>query len=123
MKPFVHLRQALADPALLGDALPGESWSSSRALLIAAVGEELTAAERETFKELTGREREPGEMVCVAGRRSGKSRAMSVLSVCTLAKSRSVASSTSDASADQFWCLSRQNAIKDAKRKTKEGPS
>jgi hypothetical protein len=38
------------------------------------LGEELTAAERET-----GREREPGEMVevflCVAGRRSGKSRA------------------------------------------------
>jgi hypothetical protein len=65
----------LADPALLGDALPGESWSSRRKLLIASVGEELTAAERETFKALAGREREPGEMVevflCVAGRRSG----------------------------------------------------
>jgi hypothetical protein len=53
--------------------------------LIALVGEELTAEERETFKRFTGREYEPGQMVdtilVVAGRRSGKSRAMAVLCV------------------------------------------
>jgi len=85
VKPLFTMREALADPALLGDALPGESWRAWRILLIAAVGEALTDDERVTFKALTGREREPGQMVevflAVAGRRSGKSRAMSVLSV------------------------------------------
>jgi hypothetical protein len=83
MKKLTTMRKALADPAVLGDALPRESWSSWRTLLIAAMGEELTPEEREVFAKLTGgREREPGEMVemllIVAGRRSGKSRALSV---------------------------------------------
>jgi hypothetical protein len=86
MRKIVSLRQALADPDLLAHALPGESWASWRVLLIAIVGEELTPEERETFKNLTGgREFEPGQMVdtflAVAGRRSGKSRAMAVLCV------------------------------------------
>jgi hypothetical protein len=85
MKKLVSMREALADPHLLGDALPGDSWSAWRTLLIASVGEPLTDDERQTFKALTGREREPGEMVemvlAVAGRRSGKTKAMAVLSI------------------------------------------
>jgi hypothetical protein len=85
MKKLSTLREALSDPDLLAHALPGESWASWRILLIAAVGEALTDAEREIFKVLTGRDTEPGEMVetflTVAGRRSGKSRAMAVLCV------------------------------------------
>jgi hypothetical protein len=86
MRKIATLRQALEDPDLLAHALPGESWASWRVLLIAIVGEELTPEERETFKNLTGgREFEPGAMVdtflAVAGRRSGKSRAMAVLCV------------------------------------------
>jgi hypothetical protein len=51
--------------------------------LIAAVGEELTEAERATWRSLTRRDAEPGVMVdtwlTVAGRRSGKSKAMATL--------------------------------------------
>ena len=83
MKPQITLRKALADPALLGDALSGDSWATWRILLIAAMGEPLNDSERATFKQLTGREREPGQRVdeleAVVGRRGGKSRAMSVL--------------------------------------------
>jgi hypothetical protein len=47
------------------------------------MGEQLTKQERVLFKELTGREKEPGsrveEFVGVIGRRGGKSRAISVL--------------------------------------------
>jgi hypothetical protein len=77
--PRITLRKALADRQLLGGALGGESWQAWRALLIAAMGEE----EREIFRKLTGREREPDqrveELVCVVGRRGGKSRAMATL--------------------------------------------
>jgi hypothetical protein len=83
MKPSVTLRKALADSALLGHALSGDSWRSWRTLLIAAMGEELSEAERAIFTELTGRDREPlrriEELVCVVGRRGGKSRAMATL--------------------------------------------
>ena len=47
------------------------------------MGEQLTDDERAVFKQLTGREHEPGqrveEFVGVIGRRGGKSRAISVL--------------------------------------------
>jgi hypothetical protein len=77
------MRQALDDPALLGATLVGDSWAAWRVLLIAAMGERLTRAERALFAKLTGRSREPGnrveELWAVIGRRGGKSRAMSVL--------------------------------------------
>jgi hypothetical protein len=80
---LVSLREALADPNLLGHALQGDSWQSWRALLFAALGEPLSDDERVIFKQLTGREREPGERVnelaVVAGRRAGKSRALATL--------------------------------------------
>jgi hypothetical protein len=83
MKSIVTMRHALEDPDLFGAILPGASWASWRILLIAAMGEELTAAERETFAGLTGREREPLERVdelwCVIGRRGGKTRPIAVL--------------------------------------------
>src|SRR6476620_7169410 len=83
MIPRVTLREALSDPNLLGTAIAGESWSAWRALLIAAMGEELTEDEREIFTQLTGREREPlrrvDEFAAVIGRRGGKSRAMATL--------------------------------------------
>jgi hypothetical protein len=88
MKKSVTMREALADPTLLGNALPGDSWAAWRIILIAAMGEELTDDERVIFTKLTGgREREPGggvpveTMMVVAGRRSGKSCALSILAV------------------------------------------
>src|SRR5262245_61519949 len=83
MKPTVSFRKAVTDPALLGNVLTGESWAAWRILLIAAVGEALHASERETFKTLTGRDREPlervEELVSIVGRRGGKSRAHATL--------------------------------------------
>src|SRR5579883_190170 len=83
MRPQTPMRTALADPALLGAVLAGPSWLAWRVLLIAAMGERLAAGERALFKQLTGREREPGKRVeefeAVVGRRGGKSRAMATL--------------------------------------------
>jgi hypothetical protein len=75
--PRISLRQALADPALLGGVLDGQSWKPWRTLLIAAMGEDLTQDERPVFKKFTGRDREPGrrveEFVGIKGRRAGGS--------------------------------------------------
>jgi hypothetical protein len=83
MKPRISLRAALNDPNLLGKSLPGLSWWPWRTLLIAAMGEALTAEERPVFKNLTGRDREAGvpceELIGVIGRRGGKTEAISTL--------------------------------------------
>jgi hypothetical protein len=83
VKPLVNMRDALADPALLGSILAGPSWAAWRSLLIASRGEPLTNEERELFTRLTGRPTEPLERVDelwgVVGRRSGKSRAAATL--------------------------------------------
>jgi hypothetical protein len=77
------MRQAITDPTLFANHMQGPSWSRWRVILIAAMGEELTPAERETFKRLSGRDHEPGarvdELWGIVGRRGGKSRAASVL--------------------------------------------
>ena len=83
MKPLVTMRAALGDPDLFARVLAGESWSLWRLLLIAIVGEPLTAEERTLFETLTGRPQEAGQPLeefwgCF-GRRSGKTRAMAVL--------------------------------------------
>jgi len=82
-KSGISLRQALNDPNLLGTILTGRTWFAWKSLLFAAMGEELTDAEREIFKQLTGREHEPDqrvqEFVAVIGRRGGKSRAIATL--------------------------------------------
>jgi len=83
LTPLISLREALADPALLGTVLAGDSWRAWRTLLIAAVGEALSEDERRLYGELTGRGHEPGqrveELVAVIGRRGGKSRAVATL--------------------------------------------
>ena len=53
MRPRVPLRQALADPALLGTVLPGETWAAWRTLLIAAMGAPLTVSVMRTM-DLSG---------------------------------------------------------------------
>ena len=83
MKPRVSLRKALADKNLLGNSLPGPSWSAWRTLLIASMGEPLTDAERPVFTMLTQREREPleraEEVAFVVGRRGGNTEATETL--------------------------------------------
>jgi hypothetical protein len=83
MKPRVTLRKALADKGLMGHVLVGPSWATWRVLLIAAMGEKLTDAERAVFEKITGRPHEPGQRVseleAVVGRRGGKTRALAVL--------------------------------------------
>jgi hypothetical protein len=84
VKPKVSLREALSDQALLGNVLADETWKPWRVLLIAAMGEPLVDdEERAIFKRFTGREREPlrrvNELAIVAGRRGGKTRALSAL--------------------------------------------
>jgi hypothetical protein len=77
------MREALRDPDLFGSIFAGESFAGWRVLLIAIVGEELTADERIVFEALTGREREPGQPVeefdGIFGRRSGKTRSVAIL--------------------------------------------
>ncbi len=83
--PAITMRQALADEALLGRVLAGDSWAVWRALLIAVQGEPLTDDERALFTQFTGRPQEPlercREFWVVVGRRGGKSRAAAVLAV------------------------------------------
>ena len=79
------MREALTDPALLGNVLRSDSWLSWRSLLTAANGEELTDEERVVFTRLTGRDSEPlnrvEELWVIAGRRGGKSRAAAVMAI------------------------------------------
>jgi hypothetical protein len=83
MKKLITVRQALEDPAWLGGMLGGESFAVMRTLLIAAMGEALTADEMRIFTELTGRTETPGEAAeelwIIAGRRSGKTRSIGTL--------------------------------------------
>lgn len=83
LRKRLSLREALERPDLLGNALPGESWLPHRALLIAAMGEELRDEEREIFHTITGRDREPmqqcDELVAIIGRRGGKTRSAGTL--------------------------------------------
>ena len=88
MRVLIPLREALADPKILGGALVGDSWAGWKSLLLACAGEKLTDDERVHFAKLTGgREREPGDgvlceaFVGIGGRRGGKSRAMATFCV------------------------------------------
>jgi hypothetical protein len=83
MTPQISLRAALEDPQLLNLGAP--SWIAWRSLLLATMGEQLTAPELEHFRKLTGRYKPPSECVAefwaVIGRRGGKSRAIASLAV------------------------------------------
>jgi hypothetical protein len=63
MKPLVPMRVALSDPDVFGTVLADDSWEAWRILLIACMGEALTAEERAIFESLTGRPAEPHERV------------------------------------------------------------
>ena len=52
MTPTTSIRNALTDPALLGNTLVGDSWLPWRVLLIAAMGEALDDKERVLFGNL-----------------------------------------------------------------------
>ena len=54
IRAAVSLREALIDPNLLGNVLVGESWTTWRALLLACMGERLTADELSIFQRVTG---------------------------------------------------------------------
>jgi hypothetical protein len=83
----VSLREALEDPALLGDAIPRPSWLAWRVLLLAMLGEPLTEEEMGVYRKFTQREVAPSKRVSefygIIGRRGGKSRAIAVL-ICYL---------------------------------------
>jgi hypothetical protein len=84
MRPLFSLREALADPHLLGGerGLGDDSWAGWRATLLASVGEPLNEAETAAFRQLTRRAppgHAVGELWAVAGRRGGKSKALSAL--------------------------------------------
>jgi hypothetical protein len=67
---------AISDPELLGGAFAGPSWDTWRAILKAAYGEPLDAAELALFRTVAGDRAPPRhrvrELIVIAGRRSGK---------------------------------------------------
>jgi hypothetical protein len=82
MRARISLREALADPQLLGHALAGDSFKLWRTILIATMGEPLSEGERARFREFTDRDPpdEPvREAAFIVGRRGGKDRAASAL--------------------------------------------
>ena len=84
MRPKVAMRAALDAPALLGGALGGESRATWRVLLMAAMGEPLTAEELVIFSRITGGRSLPPtamveELLGIVGRRGGKTSAMAAL--------------------------------------------
>src|SRR5437870_8013530 len=80
----VSLRAELDDDAILGSALPGESWALWRTMLIASRGEPLTDSELCEYRRYTGRNEPPlepaREFAAVVGRRGGKDKAVAALS-------------------------------------------
>ena len=81
MKQLSTMREFLTDNELGGHTLSGPTLQPQRTILIAAMGEELTSAERKIFKHFTGgRDREPdkpvSELYFVSGRRTAKTRSM-----------------------------------------------
>jgi hypothetical protein len=85
MVPIVSARVAFEDHNLLGREFSESSWSAMKALILAALGEQLTGDERKLFIKLSMREQEPLQrvrrLVIVAGRRSGKSRISAALAI------------------------------------------
>src|ERR1700730_14000683 len=83
MRKLLPLRRALTDLAWLGSLLGEPSFAVMRTLLIAAMGEPLESDELSTFAKITGRTEAPtepaDELVVIAGRRSGKTRAIGTL--------------------------------------------
>lgn len=83
MRKLITLREALSSPEWLGRILGADSFAVMRVLLLAAMGEPLTATELAIFTEVTQRTEAPTQPVeelwIVAGRRSGKTLAIGTL--------------------------------------------
>jgi len=79
------IRDLMTDPDLFGAQFSGDSWAAWRALLAGFYGLELTDAELDTFKALTGLSEAPSgacdELWEVIGRRGGKSQIAALLAV------------------------------------------
>jgi len=82
---LLPLRCAFDDPLLLEPLMGGLSREAMRSILLASQGEELTSAEREHWRALTLRDREPStrceECHIIGGRRSGKSSGVAALAI------------------------------------------
>jgi hypothetical protein len=81
MKQLSTMREFLTDDEVGGHTLSGPTLGPQRTILIAAMGETLTDAERAIFKYFTGgRDHEPGkpasEVYFISGRRTAKTRSM-----------------------------------------------
>jgi hypothetical protein len=83
----VPMRQALFDSEGFGRIMSGPSWAPWRAILLAARGEKLTAAEKTLAKKFTAREKLPirpvRRLIARIGRRGAKTTACSVLAAYT----------------------------------------
>jgi hypothetical protein len=83
MNKLITARNALSDKTWLGNILGGPSFSVMRVLLIAAMGEPLTAEELPIFTQVTQRTEAPTEAAdevwIIAGRRSGKTLGIAAL--------------------------------------------
>jgi hypothetical protein len=73
--PLPTFSEFIGWPELLGPDFTGPSWDNWRITMKAALGEDMTAAERLQFRELAGRDPPPGrvrELWLAIGRRAGK---------------------------------------------------
>lgn len=83
MTPLLPLRHALS--TVFASIVSGDSWIAMRAVILAALGEALTDAERVYFQKLTKLDKESlkrvKRLIIIAGRRSGKSQIAAVLAI------------------------------------------
>lgn len=83
MDKLVSVREALESKEWLGTILGGPSFSVMRVLLIAAMGEKLTAEELAIFEQVTQRKKAPteaaDELWIIVARRSGKTLGIAAL--------------------------------------------
>lgn len=76
---------AMNDPELMGKSFSGPSWDTWRAVLSAAFAMQLTDAQAETFRKVSGGRERPlkrvNELWAIAGRRSAKTHIASAVTV------------------------------------------
>ena len=84
---MISIAEAMDDEALFGPSFTGPSWNPWRAVLKAAHGDKLSAAERKIFRELAGDRELPRsrvrELWIIAGRRAGKDSIASLIAAFT----------------------------------------
>jgi len=83
---MISIVESMLDPTWFGEFFPEpETWTNWMAFLDALQGQELTPCEFEAYRRFTGRSKAPEEAFrqafVISGRRSGKSRIASIVSV------------------------------------------